>query len=159
MHDHYHASVWLIDFAKTVGLPENQQIDHSSTWTVGNHEDGYLIGINNLIEIFIELNAQMAAEISLTPSSASSSASLSPKRNLSESNIDDTASGSSSMRREGEVVLEVIKPAKVATVVDTQPTLVPDEAGPTAEQPSSSLCTATKAVDEKEWADDCQEPR
>ncbi|XP_028896309.2 inositol-trisphosphate 3-kinase A isoform X2 [Zeugodacus cucurbitae] len=157
VHDHYHASVWLIDFAKTVGLPENQQIDHSSTWTVGNHEDGYLIGINNLIEIFTELDAEMAAETSLTPSSASSSASLSPKRNLSESNIDDSASGST--MRAGEVVLEVIKPAKIAAVVDNQPKLVADEAGPTAEQPSGSLCTDAKAMEGKEYADDAQEPR
>nr|XP_014089708.2 uncharacterized protein LOC106617201 isoform X2 [Bactrocera oleae]XP_036228422.1 uncharacterized protein LOC106617201 isoform X2 [Bactrocera oleae]XP_036228423.1 uncharacterized protein LOC106617201 isoform X2 [Bactrocera oleae] len=155
VHDHYHASVWLIDFAKTVGLPENQKIDHSSTWTVGNHEDGYLIGINNLIEIFTELDAEMALETSLTPSSASSSASLSPKRNLSESALDDTASGS--MLREGEVVLEMIKPAKVATVADTQPTHIFVETSSTAEQPSSSLCTVAKAIEEKESIDGSQD--
>ncbi|XP_014089709.2 inositol-trisphosphate 3-kinase A isoform X2 [Bactrocera oleae] len=155
VHDHYHASVWLIDFAKTVGLPENQKIDHSSTWTVGNHEDGYLIGINNLIEIFTELDAEMALETSLTPSSASSSASLSPKRNLSESALDDTASGS--MLREGEVVLEMIKPAKVATVADTQPTHISVETSSTAEQPSSSLCTVAKAIEEKESIDGSQD--
>ncbi|XP_019847346.2 inositol-trisphosphate 3-kinase A isoform X3 [Bactrocera dorsalis] len=157
VHDHYHASVWLIDFAKTVGLPENQKIDHRSTWTVGNHEDGYLIGINNLIDIFTELDAEMAVETSLTPSSASSSASLSPKRNLSESALEDTASGS--MMREGEVVLETIKPAKVATVADTQPTHSPIEAGSTAEQPSTSLCAAAKATEEKEPVDGSQEAR
>lgn len=30
-------------------------ITHINEWIVGNHEDGYLIGINNLIQIFEEL--------------------------------------------------------------------------------------------------------
>lgn len=55
VHDETQASVWLIDFAKTVILPDKIQIDHNSKWTVGNHEDGYLIGINNIIDFFTEL--------------------------------------------------------------------------------------------------------
>lgn len=55
VHDRTQASIWLIDFAKTVTLPESLQIDHNTTWKVGNHEDGYLIGINNLIELFTDL--------------------------------------------------------------------------------------------------------
>ncbi|XP_054730446.1 inositol-trisphosphate 3-kinase A-like isoform X2 [Anastrepha obliqua] len=133
VHDRYQASVWLIDFAKTIGLPDNQRINHSRTWAVGNHEDGYLIGINNLLEIFCELDAEMAAETSLTPSSASSSASLSPKRNLSESNADDTASVSAA--REGEVILEAIKPAKMTTAGDSQLTVTSSEAAVTEQIP------------------------
>lgn len=57
VHDRNQASVWLIDFAKTVVLPNNIKIDHGSIWSVGNHEDGYLIGINNLISIFEELQS------------------------------------------------------------------------------------------------------
>ncbi|CAH0561129.1 unnamed protein product [Brassicogethes aeneus] len=52
VHDRYTANVWLIDFAKTISLPDNVKIDHHSSWRVGNHEDGYLIGVNNLIKIF-----------------------------------------------------------------------------------------------------------
>lgn len=52
VHDRYTANVWLIDFAKTISLPENVKIDHNSSWRVGNHEDGYLVGVNNLIKIF-----------------------------------------------------------------------------------------------------------
>lgn len=55
VHDRTQASVWLIDFAKTVTLPVDTPITHSNKWSVGNHEDGYLIGINNLINIFEEL--------------------------------------------------------------------------------------------------------
>ncbi|KAI8114795.1 Inositol-trisphosphate 3-kinase B [Lucilia cuprina] len=88
VHDRKQANVWLIDFAKTVLLPENHYIDHASTWKVGNHEDGYLIGINNLIDIFNELEMEIntitdsstASSTSLTPSTGSSPASLSPKR-------------------------------------------------------------------------------
>lgn len=43
-------------------LPPQLRIDHYSAWKVGNHEDGYLIGINNLIDIFVEMQAAMEAE-------------------------------------------------------------------------------------------------
>lgn len=55
VHDSTQASIWLIDFAKTVSLPSGANITHMNEWIVGNHEDGYLIGINNLIQIFEEL--------------------------------------------------------------------------------------------------------
>lgn len=61
VHDRQQASIWLIDFAKTVVLPPNVHIDHACTWSVGNHEDGYLIGINNLISIFEEITARREA--------------------------------------------------------------------------------------------------
>ncbi|XP_055549277.1 uncharacterized protein LOC129732419 isoform X1 [Wyeomyia smithii] len=62
VHDRHNASVWLIDFAKTVALPDGVTITHDSKWKVGNHEDGYMIGINNMIEIFDEVyEAQQAA--------------------------------------------------------------------------------------------------
>lgn len=94
VHDQAHASVWLIDFAKTVALPPQMNIDHYSAWKVGNHEDGYLIGINNLIDIFVELHAANEAEAnrfdtasgSGTPSgSASASASASGSASASAS--------------------------------------------------------------------------
>ncbi|XP_045480359.1 inositol-trisphosphate 3-kinase B-like [Harmonia axyridis] len=52
VHDKYNANVWLIDFAKTLKLPDNITITHKEKWKVGNHEDGYLIGVDNLISIF-----------------------------------------------------------------------------------------------------------
>lgn len=56
VHDKRRASIWMIDFAKTVPVPDNVSIDHNSVWKVGNHEDGYLIGLNNLISIFQSLS-------------------------------------------------------------------------------------------------------
>lgn len=55
VHDRYNANVWLIDFAKTIILPDEIKIDHNSKWKVGNHEDGYMIGVNNLIKIFTSM--------------------------------------------------------------------------------------------------------
>lgn len=56
--------MWLIDFAKTVALPDDIQINHTSKWKVGNHEDGYLIGVNNLIKIFMTMLEQQPVAIS-----------------------------------------------------------------------------------------------
>lgn len=64
MHDRYNANVWLIDFAKTIALPEDIRITHYSKWKVGNHEDGYLIGVNNLIKIFMTMLEQQPVAIS-----------------------------------------------------------------------------------------------
>ncbi|KAH8367871.1 hypothetical protein KR084_003748 [Drosophila pseudotakahashii] len=72
VHDQTHASIWLIDFAKTVELPPQLRIDHYSAWKVGNHEDGYLIGINNLIDIFVEMQASMEAEAEAEAEASSS---------------------------------------------------------------------------------------
>lgn len=69
MHDRTQASIWLIDFAKTVVLPNNIKINHGSIWSVGNHEDGYLIGINNLIDIFEELQSNVESGVDSVPAS------------------------------------------------------------------------------------------
>lgn len=55
VHDQMNANVWMIDFAKTVPVPPHLHISHTKPWKVGNHEDGYLIGISNLLNIFKSL--------------------------------------------------------------------------------------------------------
>lgn len=55
VHDNQNANIWMIDFAKTVPVPPHLHITHTEPWKVGNHEDGYLIGIANLLTIFKSL--------------------------------------------------------------------------------------------------------
>lgn len=49
------AKVWMIDFGKTTPLPEGQVLDHRIAWVEGNREDGYLYGLDNLINILREM--------------------------------------------------------------------------------------------------------
>lgn len=49
------ASVNMIDFGKTTPLPEGTTITHQSEWVEGNHEDGYLCGLDNLIRLWRHL--------------------------------------------------------------------------------------------------------
>lgn len=50
--DQSRAAVRLIDFAKTKVLPEGVVLDHERPWELGNHEDGVIFGVQNLIECF-----------------------------------------------------------------------------------------------------------
>uniref|UniRef100_A0A8D0GGB0 Kinase n=1 Tax=Sphenodon punctatus TaxID=8508 RepID=A0A8D0GGB0_SPHPU len=50
------AKVWMIDFGKTTPLPEGQELEHNVPWVEGNREDGYLWGLDNLLEILTELS-------------------------------------------------------------------------------------------------------
>jgi len=70
VHDSKKASVWLIDFGKTVPVPAGLSIDHQSPWEVGNHEDGYLLGVQNLINIFSELRDSLVQEAAAAAASA-----------------------------------------------------------------------------------------
>jgi 1D-myo-inositol-triphosphate 3-kinase len=45
----------MIDFGKTRLLPADINITHSKPWIRGTHEDGYLIGLDNLISLFQEI--------------------------------------------------------------------------------------------------------
>ncbi|KAG9472500.1 hypothetical protein GDO78_019195 [Eleutherodactylus coqui] len=49
------AKVWMIDFGKTVRLPNKQTLNHRAPWVEGNREDGYLWGLDNLINIFSDM--------------------------------------------------------------------------------------------------------
>ncbi|XP_062857264.1 inositol-trisphosphate 3-kinase B [Trichomycterus rosablanca] len=58
VHDKRQVSkVWMIDFGKTTPLPEGQVLNHRTPWVEGNREDGYLYGLEHLIEILKQMMA------------------------------------------------------------------------------------------------------
>uniref|UniRef100_A0A1I8IFM3 Kinase n=2 Tax=Macrostomum lignano TaxID=282301 RepID=A0A1I8IFM3_9PLAT len=48
-----HACVWMIDFGKIRLAPG--RLSHTADWLHGNHEDGYLTGLDNLIGLFEDM--------------------------------------------------------------------------------------------------------
>lgn len=52
------AKVWMIDFGKTTPLSEGQVLDHRIAWVEGNREDGYLYGLDNLINILRDMQCE-----------------------------------------------------------------------------------------------------
>ena len=56
VHGARSAGVWMIDFAKTLPVPEHIEIDHRRPWKKGNHEDGWLFGLDNLISVMEDIN-------------------------------------------------------------------------------------------------------
>ncbi|XP_074470891.1 inositol-trisphosphate 3-kinase B-like isoform X2 [Sebastes fasciatus] len=49
------AKVWMIDFGKTTPLPDGDELTHRALWVEGNREDGYLAGLDSLLDIILSM--------------------------------------------------------------------------------------------------------
>jgi 1D-myo-inositol-triphosphate 3-kinase len=57
-----HAGVFWIDFGKTFPVEEGMKLTHYDMWTPGNHEDGILLGLENLISAWEIVKASLHQE-------------------------------------------------------------------------------------------------
>jgi len=60
IHDSKKAGIWMIDFGKTVPLPEGMTLNHNTQWERGNREDGYLTGVDSLLSILTTLIQELS---------------------------------------------------------------------------------------------------
>ncbi|XP_068433124.1 inositol-trisphosphate 3-kinase B isoform X2 [Clinocottus analis] len=49
------AKVWMIDFGKTTPLADGDELTHRALWAEGNREDGYLCGLDSLLDIILTM--------------------------------------------------------------------------------------------------------
>ncbi|XP_066590999.1 inositol-trisphosphate 3-kinase homolog isoform X2 [Prorops nasuta] len=56
IYDNEKVGVWLIDFAKTCQVPDGRKLTHRRPWEEGNHEEGFLFGLDNLIATLEEVD-------------------------------------------------------------------------------------------------------
>lgn len=66
-------NVFLIDFAKTTPVPSGVKIDHRSQWVLGNHEDGFLTGLDNFIECWAKVVNVLQEDIERSASGSAGS--------------------------------------------------------------------------------------
>lgn len=57
----------MIDFGKTVLLPGKQTLTHRLPWVEGNHEDGYLWGLENLMAIMQSMLGKPDSALDTSP--------------------------------------------------------------------------------------------
>lgn len=56
IYDDHNVGVWLIDFAKTYPVPPGIKVTHRRPWVQGNHEEGLLYGLDQLISALEDID-------------------------------------------------------------------------------------------------------
>lgn len=51
IYDDTKVGAWIIDFAKTLPVPDGKVVNHRRPWVQGNHEEGFLTGLDSLISV------------------------------------------------------------------------------------------------------------
>eukprot|EP00746_Dinoflagellata_sp_MGD_P090672 gnl/MRDRNA2_/MRDRNA2_35828_c0_seq1.p1 gnl/MRDRNA2_/MRDRNA2_35828_c0~~gnl/MRDRNA2_/MRDRNA2_35828_c0_seq1.p1 ORF type:complete len:453 (+),score=69.84 gnl/MRDRNA2_/MRDRNA2_35828_c0_seq1:164-1522(+) len=57
------ACVRIIDLAKTSKVPDEVKIDHMRDWAPGNHEDGLLKGLENVVDCWTEVESSIRKDL------------------------------------------------------------------------------------------------
>lgn len=84
------SNVWMIDFGKTMPAPSHISLRHDVPWEPGTHEDGYLLGLKNLI-------ASLQDTMRMLEETAES-----PSEGLVQEGEKDTVSEKTALKREIE---------------------------------------------------------
>ncbi|XP_053305408.1 inositol-trisphosphate 3-kinase B-like isoform X2 [Spea bombifrons] len=90
------SNVWMIDFGKTSPAPAHLTLRHDVAWEAGNHEDGYLLGLTNLIQTIRDTMQKLEESREIVPKEPEEKAieeirkSLSCKSASTEREINDT---------------------------------------------------------------------
>lgn len=71
IYDDSRVGAWMIDFAKTRPLPEGITINHRSPWAQGNHEEGFLFGLDQLVRVVEKVESHGEVDSSVSNSSSS----------------------------------------------------------------------------------------
>ncbi|XP_021941752.1 inositol-trisphosphate 3-kinase homolog isoform X3 [Zootermopsis nevadensis] len=56
IYDDTKVGAWIIDFAKTVPVPDGRVVSHRQPWAQGNHEEGFLTGLDSFISIMEDVD-------------------------------------------------------------------------------------------------------
>lgn len=56
IYDDTKVGAWIIDFAKTHPVPQGVEVNHRKPWVQGNHEEGFLFGLDSLIRVMEEVD-------------------------------------------------------------------------------------------------------